>query len=292
MPATGLGAVVTAARVAGHGAGAFNVIGIEHAEAIVAGAEAAAAPVVLQISENCVRYHGALRPIGQAALAIAAAAAVPVAVHLDHATSAELVTEAGQLGFGSVMYDASTRPYERNVEATAGIAAWCHDHGMWIEAEIGEIGGKDGAHAPGTRTRAQEAAGFAAATGVDALAVAVGSSHAMVTRDAVLDLELIGQIHAAVAVPLVLHGSSGVPDDMLIAAVRAGLTKINIATRLNEEFTAAVRTFLAADREVVDPRRYVAAGRDAVAREVTRLLGVLGAGGAARDSGAAGAMPP
>ena len=292
MPATGLGDIVTAARAAGHGAGAFNVIGIEHAEAIVAGAEAAAAPVVLQISENCVRYHGALRPIGEAALATAAAAAVPVAVHLDHATSAELVTEAGRLGFGSVMFDASTRPYAQNVEATAGIAAWCHDRGMWIEAEIGEIGGKDGAHAPGTRTRPQEAAGFAAATGVDALAVAVGSSHAMVTRDAVLDLELIVKIHAAVRVPLVLHGSSGVPDDMLAAAVRAGLTKINIATRLNEEFTAAIRASLAADPEAVDPRRYVAAGRDAIAREVTRLLGVLGAGGATRDSGAAGATPP
>ncbi len=98
MPLTGLQTVVTEASAAGHGAGAFNVIGIEHAEAIVAGAEAAGAPVVLQISENCVRYHGALRPIGQASLAIAAAAAVPVAVHLDHATSEELVTEARPTG--------------------------------------------------------------------------------------------------------------------------------------------------------------------------------------------------
>jgi fructose-bisphosphate aldolase, class II len=292
MPATGLGTIVTAARAAGHGAGSFNVIGIEHAEAIVAGAEAAGAPVVLQISENCVRYHGALRPIGQAALAIADAAAVPVAVHLDHATTGELVSEAARLGFGSVMFDASTRPYAQNVEATADIAAWCHDRGMWIEAEIGEIGGKDGAHAPTTRTKPREATDYAAATGVDTLAVAVGSSHAMLTRDAVLDLELIGQIHAAVPVPLVLHGSSGVPDDMLAAAVQAGLTKINIATRLNEEFTAAVRASLAADRQVVDPRRYVAAGRDAIAREVTRLLGVLGAEGAARRSGDAGATRP
>ena len=190
------------------------------------------------------------------------------------------------------MYDASTRPYAQNVAATAGIAAWCHDRGMWIEAEIGEIGGKDGAHAPGARTRPREAADYVAATGVDALAVAVGSSHAMLTRDAVLDLELIGQIRAAVGVPLVLHGSSGVPDAMLAAAVRAGLTKINIATQLNKEFTAAIRGFLAADGAAVDPRRYVAAGRDAIAREVTRLLGVLGAGGAARGRGPAGATPP
>ena len=118
-----------------------------------------------------------------------------------------------------------------------------------------------------------------AATGVDALAVAVGSSHAMLTRDAVLDLELIGRISAQVPVPLVLHGSSGVPDDGLAAAIRAGMTKINIATQLNKVFTAAVRERLAGDARLVDPRKYCADGRDAVAAEVARLLGVLGAAG-------------
>jgi fructose-bisphosphate aldolase class II len=146
---------------------------------------------------------------------------------------------------------------------------------MWVEAELGEIGGKDGAHAAGARTRPDEAAGYAAATGVDALAVAVGSSHAMLTRDAALDLELITRIRRAVSVPLVLHGSSGVPDHVLTAAIGAGMTKINIATRLNKVFTAAVRDRLAADAALVDPRRYGAAGRDAVASEVARLLAVL-----------------
>jgi fructose-bisphosphate aldolase, class II len=277
MPAVGLDVIVRTAVGAGRGVGAFNVIGIDHAEGIVAGAEAGSSPVVLQISENCVAYHGALRPIGQAALAIAAAAAVPVAVHLDHATREELVKEAAELGFGSAMYDASALPYDANVRATAAVARWCHDQGMWLEAEIGEIGGKDGVHAPGVRTRPEEAATYADATGADALAVAVGSSHAMLTRDAVLDLDLIARIHAAVRVPLVLHGSSGVPDDQLAAAVRAGLTKINIATQLNKMFTAAIRAYLAANGEAVDPRRYTAAGRDAVAREVTRLLAVIGA---------------
>ncbi|HEY3733650.1 MAG TPA: class II fructose-bisphosphate aldolase [Streptosporangiaceae bacterium] len=277
MPAVGLGEIVAPVSAAGRGVGAFNVIGIEHAEAIIAGAEAAGAPVVLQISENCVAYHGTLAPVGQAALAIARAAAVPVAVHLDHATSTELVQSAAGLGFGSVMYDASVRSHAENVRATASIAAWCHDRGMWVEAEIGEIGGKDGVHAPSARTRPDEAAAYAAATGVDALAVAVGSSHAMLTRDAVLDLGLIERIHAAVGIPLVLHGSSGVPDEMIAAGVGAGLTKINIATQLNKEFTAAIRAFLAADAQVTDPRRYLAAGRDAIAREVTRLLRVIGA---------------
>jgi len=267
--------ITRAARAAGRGVGAFNLIGIEHAEAIVTGAEAAGAPVVLQISENCVAYHGALEPVGRAALAIAAAAAVPVAVHLDHATREDLVRSAAAIGIGSVMFDASTLPYDGNVAATRAIARWCAERGIWVESELGEIGGKDGVHAPGARTRPDEAAAYAAATGIDALAVAVGSSHAMLTRDAVLDLELISAIRAAVTVPLVLHGSSGVPDGTLTGAVAAGMTKINIATQLNKVWTAAVRDKLAADPKLVDPRRYTAAARDAVSAEVARLLHVL-----------------
>jgi fructose-bisphosphate aldolase, class II len=279
MPVAAMSQIVGPASAAGRGVGAFNVIGLEHAEAIVTGAEAAGAPVVLAISQNCVAYHGALEPVAAATLAVARAAAVPVAVHLDHATGEDLVHAAAAAGIGSVMYDASALPYLDNVAATARVTRWCHERGMWTEAEIGEIGGKDGVHSPGARTRPDEAAGYAAATGVDALAVAVGSSHAMLTRDAVLDLDLIARIHRAVPVPLVLHGSSGVPDEGLAAAVAAGMTKINIATQLNKAFTAAVRACLADDPALVDPRRYGAAGRDAIAGEVTRLLRVLRAAG-------------
>jgi fructose-bisphosphate aldolase, class II len=279
MPLAAMSAIIGPARAAGRGVGAFNVIGIEHAEAIAAGAEAAGTPVVLQISENCVAYHGALEPIARACLSIARAAVVPVAVHLDHATSAELVQAAAGLGLGSVMYDASSLPYEQNVQATAEVTRWCRDRGVWVEAELGEIGGKDGVHSPLARTRPGEAAAYVAATGVDALAVAVGSSHAMLSRDAVLDLELITSIRGAVSVPLVLHGSSGVPDPVLAAAVRAGMTKINVATQLNKAFTAAVRGYLDRDAAIVDPRRYGSAGRDAVAAEVGRLLHVIGGAG-------------
>ncbi|MBB6395757.1 fructose-bisphosphate aldolase class II [Actinomadura coerulea] len=270
--------VVAAPAAQGRGLGAFNVIQLEHAEAIVAGAERAGAPVVLQISENCVAYHGALAPIGRAVLALGRAASVPVVVHLDHATSADLVREAVALGFGSVMFDASGLPHEANVAGTAEVAARCRAEGVWVEAELGEIGGKDGVHAPHARTDPREAAEYVAATGVDALAVAVGTSHAMLTRDTVLDLALVARLRAAVPVPLVLHGSSGVPDDGLAAAVEHGMTKINVATQLNKVFTAAVRDRLAADPGLVDPRRYVSAGRDAVAAEVARLLHVIRAG--------------
>ncbi|MBF8188456.1 class II fructose-bisphosphate aldolase [Nonomuraea sp. K274] len=272
MPLAALGDIVSQSPM---GLGAFNVIQLEHATAIVTGAEALGLPVVLQISENCVRYHGALEPVALAALAIARRAEVPVAVHLDHATDRALVEEAVELGLGSVMYDASALPDEDNVRATAEVAAWCHGRGVWVEAELGEVGGKDGVHAPGARTKPHEAAGYVARTGVDALAVAVGTSHAMTTKDAVLDLDLIAELRAAVPVPLVLHGSSGVPDDVLRAAVRHGMKKINIATHLNKAFTAAVRDYLTHDGRVVDSRKYLKAGRDAVAREVTHLLGVL-----------------
>ncbi len=277
MPAAGMREVALPAMAAGRAVGAFNVILLEHAEAVVAGAEAAGAPVVLAVSENCVRYHGGLGALGAACVSLARGASVPVVLHLDHATSPALVADAASAGFGSVMFDASSLPYERNVAATAEVTRWCHDRGLWAEAELGEIGGKDGVHSPTARTDPAGAAGYVAATGVDALAVAVGSSHAMLTRDAVLDLDLIAALRAAVPVPLVLHGSSGVPDEGLAAAVGAGMTKINVATQLNKVFTAAVRERLAADAAVADPRRYVSAGRDAIAAEVTRLLGVIGA---------------
>lgn len=261
----------------GHGVGAFNVFSIEHAEAHVAGAEEVAAPVVLQISQNAVKYHNGLEPIALATLSIARSATVPVVVHLDHATDDALVDQAVGLGFGSVMYDASKLDYDANVAATAAVVARCHAAGIDVEAELGEVGGKDGVHAPGARTDPADAVRFVQATGVDALAVAVGSSHAMTTRTAKLDLELITALRDAVGVPLVLHGSSGVPDAEIVRAIAAGMTKVNIATHLNVVFTGVVRDLVTSNPELADSRKYLGPARAAVAAEVARLLGVLGA---------------
>jgi fructose-bisphosphate aldolase class II len=263
------------ARSDGVALGSFNVIALEHAEAIVEGAERAGAPVVLQLSQNTVAYHRALEPVAAACLAIARAAEVPAVVHLDHATDRALVEDAVRLGISSVMFDASTLGHEANLAATREVVQWCHERGVAVEAELGEVGGKDGVHAPGARTDPAEAAAYVASTRVDALAVAVGSSHAMLTKDAVLDDALIAAIADRVEVPLVLHGSSGVPDAGLTSAIRHGITKVNLATTLNASLTAAVRTALAADPALVDPRKYLGPGRDAVAAEVTRLLAVL-----------------
>jgi len=255
--------------------GAFNVILLEHAEAIVTGAEKVKLPVVLQISQNCVDYHGALRPIALASKAIAQASSVNVSLHLDHAESELLIQEALDLGFDSIMFDGSKLEYSSNVQASARMAQLCRDYGATIEVELGEVGGKDGVHAPGVRTNSTEAQAFVEATGVDLLAVAVGSSHAMTTRDATLDFELISHIAKTVSVPLVLHGSSGVNDEDLQRAVKAGMRKVNIATHLNQLFTDEIRKILNSDSKIVDPRKYVRSARNKVADECGRLLQLL-----------------
>ncbi len=267
--------LMTDAAASGTGIGAFNVIHLETAEALVAAAEQAGLPVILQISENCARYHGALEPIALATLAIARASSAPVAVHLDHAEDEQLAYRAIDLGFGSVMYDGAHLDYAENVAITVRVAERARAAGVYVEAELGKVGGKDGAHTPGVRTDPLEAVAFVEATGVDALAVAVGSSHAMTERSASLDTTLIAELHRALAVPLVLHGSSGASDAQIQAAIRAGMTKINVSTHLNAHFTAALRGHLDAHPTVVDSRKYIAPGREAITTEAARLLGLF-----------------
>ncbi len=254
---------------------AFNVLHLETAEALAAAAEQTGVPLILGISENCIRYHGSLLPLVRATLAVAEGSGAELAVHLDHITDPVLIREGVAAGVSSVMIDASALPYDRNVAVTADMAAWCHQHGVYVEAELGEVGGKDGVHAPGARTDPAQALAFVRATGVDALAVAVGSSHAMTARTIILDKDLISALHAALPVPLVLHGSSGVPDEEIRRAVAAGMTKINISTHLVSVFTATVREVLGRRPELVDSRRYLGPARDAVAAEAARLLRVL-----------------
>jgi fructose-bisphosphate aldolase class II len=278
MPLHPTGDLITTATTEGTALAAFNVITLEHAEAIAAGAEQANSAAVLQISENAVKFHGGnVLAIAAAAAAVARASSAPLALHLDHVVSVELLHAAHEAGFSSAMFDASKLSYDDNVKATAEAVRWGHERGIWIEAELGKVGGKDGeapldAHTPGVRTDPQEAAAYVADTGVDALAVAVGSSHAMTERTAALDHALIAALKEAVPVPLVLHGSSGVPDDEIRRAVAAGMVKINVGTALNTAFTGAARAYLDANPSAVDPRKYIAPGRDAMAATVAHFL--------------------
>jgi fructose-bisphosphate aldolase class II len=282
VPLATTGELVTRAAAAGSAVAAFNIITLEHVEAVITGAESVSAPVVLQVSENAVKFrHGRLMPLARAAVAAAERAAVPVALHLDHVKSDALLRQAPGAGFSSVMYDASGLPYEQNLAATRAAVDWAHAQGLWIEAELGEIRGKNGEpppdpHTPGARTDPAEARAFVADSGVDALAVAIGSVHAMTSRTATLDHALLGRLAGTLDVPLVLHGSSGVPDGELAAAVTGGIAKVNIGTALNSAMTGAIREFLAAHPEAVDSRAYLTVGREAMARTVADLVGVLG----------------
>lgn len=197
-----------------------------------------------------------------------------VAVHLGHAEDQGPTRQAVNLGFGSVMFDGATLDKDANVAATRWVE-YAHGNDVYVEAELGEIGGKNGAHAPGARTNPQEAGRFVSDTGVDALAVAGGSSHAMTEHVASIDLELIARLHAELAVPFVLHGSSGVSDNQIVQAIRAGMTKINVFAHLNGFFTAAVRNYLREYPAVVDSRKYVQLGREALAAEAGRMIALF-----------------
>jgi fructose-bisphosphate aldolase class II len=282
------GDLVTSAASAGTAVLAFNVITIEHVEGVADGVERAGTAALIQISENTVGFHGGrIAPLLSACAQIAERSSAPLAIHLDHFQDVALIAEAiaTAAGFGatSIMVDAAHLSYRDNVERTRILTQDAHGAGLWVEAELGEIGGKLNAHALGARTDPDEAAGFAEATGVDALAVAVGSSHAMTARDAQLDIDLIAHLAAHVPVPLVLHGSSGVPDDQLRRAVAAGIRKVNVGTALNVAYTGAIREALSANPSATDPRRYVTAGRQAIGDTVADLCRVVAAGvGAAR----------
>lgn len=281
MPLTLVRDLIVDARRREVGVAAFNVITLEHAQGIVRSASERALPVILQVSQNTVAYQeGHVGALAAGLVVLAEKAASPVALHLDHIEDADLMRQGVDCGFTSVMIDAGRRPYEENVRYTAKQTTWLHDLGVYVEAELGFVGGKRtqtvSAHAPGVRTDPDEAAAFVESTDVDALAVAVGTSHAMTSPTATLDFDLIGRLRRAVAVPLVLHGSSGVADDNLRRAIRAGIVKINVGTALNVAFTSALRETLCGSASS-DPRPFLRQARDAVASTSAHLLGVINA---------------
>jgi fructose-bisphosphate aldolase class II len=272
--------LVADAAARGRAVPAFNVITLEQAEAVVGGAADAGVGVLVQVSENAIGFRGGFAPLLAACRELAREATVPVGIHLDHLEDAELaaalVARAPELGVGSLMFDRATLPYDENVALTARVAADAHAAGLWVEGELGEVGGKNGAHAPGVRTNPDEAVAFVAATGVDLLAVAVGSSHAMRERTAAIDLDLVARLASAVPVPLVLHGSSGVADAVLADAVAAGIRKVNVGTVLGVVGTTRLREELAANPDAVDPRKYLRGVRAATRDEVARLAALVG----------------
>lgn len=270
MALTNTGEILKAQRFAL----AVNVITLEQAEAFIEAGAKAQSGLILQLSENTVKFHGSITPVGSALLAMARESSWPISIHLDHATDEKLVRAAVDLGFSSVMFDGSTLDYQQNLTKTAELAEFAHNHGVWFEAELGEIGGKDGVHAPGVRTKPSEAKQFVQETGVDGLAVAVGSSHAMLEKSASLDFELISELARTVSIPLVLHGSSGVSRSDLKRAIASGISKVNLATELNVVFNKSLVESLD-QLNLGDPRKFLGPARSALTAYLAELISEL-----------------
>lgn len=271
--------LLTEAVDAGGGIAAFNIITLEQLEAVLQAAVEIDLPVIVQVSENAIQFHhDDPVPILRAATAAIGASAARASLHLDHSMSLDLCKAAVREGASSVMFDASHLDFRENVDATRRAVLWAEGEGILLEAELGAIGGKGGAHAPGVRTDPDEARSFVEDTGAHALAIAVGSVHAQQERNTRLDRGLIEAIRSVVGVPLVLHGSSGVPDDEIAAAIRSGITKVNVGTALNVAYTGRLREHLVFHEAQSDPRPGLRTARDALTQTAVHLLDVVQAG--------------
>jgi len=273
------------AQTEGFGMGAFNANTLEQMQAIAMAAEAEQAPVIIQISGNAAQHIGVgnrivgLRLVAAMGRVVAETASVPVILHLDHGRESE-VLQALALGFTSVMFDGSELPFEENIARTRELCETAHSMGAAFEAGFGEVGraGVPGME-EGELTDPSRVAEFAARTMPDALAIAIGSVHALKRKEVSLDFALLDAIRAVVEAPLVLHGSSGVLDDSICEGIRRGLCKINVATQLNGAFTRSIREYLTAHPDDVDPRKYLGPAREAMmeqVRERMRMFGVSG----------------
>ena len=263
--------------------GAFNIENMEMVQAVVAAAEELSSPVILQTTPGTLKYASAALYYANVAAA-AQAAKVPVVMHLDHGSSFELALRAFRAGYTSIMIDGSQKEFEDNIALTRSVTDACHAGGIPVEAELGKVGGKEDDLVVGEGngyTVPEEAAEFIARTGVDSLAVAVGTAHGVYKGIPKLDLPRISRIRELVDVPLVLHGTSGVPDETVRECIARGMCKVNYATDLRIAFTNGVREYLQKNPDAYDPKKYGAVGRDRVREYVMQKILVCGSDGKA-----------
>ena len=255
--------MILKAREGRYAVPAFNAENMEMVQAIVAAAEDMRSPVMIQTTPTTVKYI--TREMAYAMVKTEAdRATVPVALHLDHCEKYEDVVAAMEVGYSSVMIDASKIPYEDNVAVTAKVVEAAKAFGATVEAELGTVGGKEDGHSADViYTDPDQALDFATRTGVDIFAVAIGTAHGFYKGEPKLNFELLAKLREMIAVPLVLHGGSGVPDEMIRRTIELGISKVNFATELRAAMTAAVREALT-NESMIDPKKFMGPGRSAV----------------------------
>ena len=270
------------AQAGNYAVGAFNVENMEMVMAVMEAAEELKSPVIMQTTPSTVKYAG-LDFFLANVKAAAERASVPVAMHLDHGSSFELAMQAYRTGYTSIMIDGSHSVFEENIAITKSVVDACHAGQVPVEAELGKVGGKeddlDGGN--GGYTVPSEAAEFVERTGVDSLAVAIGTAHGVYKGIPKLDVDRLSQIREVVSIPLVLHGTSGVPDDAVRECIRRGICKVNYATDLRIAFSNGVKEYLAENPDVFDPKKYCAVGREKVKEYVMSKMLVCGSNGRA-----------
>lgn len=264
----------------GYAVGAFNVENMEMVIAVVSAAEETKSPVIMQTTPSTVKY--ADFDYFYANVKVAAQKAnVPVAIHLDHGNSFELAMKAYRTGYTSIMIDGSHGSFEENIALTKSVVDVCKNGNVPVEAELGKVGGKeddlDGGD--GGYTDPLEAKEFVQRTGADSLAISIGTAHGVYKGEPKLDLNRLSQIREVVDIPLVLHGTSGVPDEIVTECVNRGVCKVNYATDLRIAFTKGVKKVLEENPDTIDPKKYNSQGREEVKEYVkSKMIVVKSAG--------------
>ena len=282
MPLVSAHELLSKADQKGYAVGAFNANNMEIIQAIVEAAELEKSPVIMQASQGAINYAG-LDYITQMVTIAAQQATVPVALHLDHGTDFPQVVRCIRSGFTSIMYDGSKLPLEENIAVTRQVLAMSQPIGVSVEAELGKIGGtEDHVHVDqrdALFTDPEEARYFVEQTGVDSLAIAIGTAHGRYQGEPQLDFARLQIIKDLVKIPLVLHGSSGVPDDAVRQAIQLGICKVNIDTNIREAFVGEMRRILEEKPDEIDPRKILGPARQATVNIIREKIRVFGSSG-------------
>lgn len=264
--------------------GGFNINNMEFLQGIIRGAEELDSPLILQASEGAIRYIG-MDYVMKMVEAATDKTDIPVALHLDHGSDFDSIMRCIKAGFSSVMIDASKKPFEENIALTKKVVEAAHSVGVSVEAELGTIGGTEDDHTVEEKdamyTDPDQAKQFVDETGVDALAIAIGTAHGVYKGEPELDFERLKTIKGLIDMPVVLHGASGISAKDLKTGVKHGVNKVNVNTAFQQAFTARVKEIFAEKPELYDPRKYCGPGRDAITEKVKQKIKTLGSDGQA-----------
>ena len=262
----------------------FNINNLEWTRFILEECQELNSPVILGVSEGAIKYMGGYKTVSNMVKALITDLniKVPVALHLDHGSSYESCIKAIDNGFTSVMIDASKYPLDENINMTKQVVMYAKGKNVTVEAEVGAVGGEeDGVANELAYAKVEDATKLVNETNIDFLAPALGSVHGIYKGEPKLDFERMIKIHELTKLPLVLHGGSGIPDELIKKAISCGITKININTELQLAWFKAVRIFLNENDKVYDPRKIIKGGEAAMKEMIKQKINLFGSNGKA-----------